>query len=192
MHSQSEPGRQSDPFEQLLSMVSCGRLSSAGDRWIAVNGVAAGAGCSVALAADIRIASERASFIQIFSRVGLIPDSGSTWLLPRLIGFARAYEMAVTTDRIGSEKAEQWGLVNEIAPTERLMEVANSWAKTLATGPTLAYGLTKKAMLEGFSKSLTESLEYEAQLQEVSGRSQDFREGVDAFIEKREPKFTGN
>ena len=157
----------------------------------AVNGVAAGAGCSVALAADIRIAADSASFIQVFSRVGLIPDSGSTWLLPRLIGYARAYEMAVTSDRISAEKALSWGLVNEVTPSEQLMEIVYGWARTLSSGPTLAYGLTKRAMVRGFNQSLADSLEYEAQLQELTGRSEDFNEGIQAFVEKREPIFRG-
>ncbi len=157
----------------------------------AVNGVAAGAGCSVALAADIRIASEKASFIQIFSRVGLIPDSGSTWLLPRLIGYARAYEMAVTSDRISAKKAHSWGLVNEVTPHDQLVEIVGGWARTLATGPTLAFGLTKRAMYRGFNQSLVQSLDYESQLQELTGRSEDFKEGIQAFVEKRDALFEG-
>ncbi len=157
----------------------------------AVNGVAAGAGCSVALAADIRIASENASFIQVFSRIGLIPDSGSTWLLPRLIGYARAYEMAITSDRITAEKAISWGLVNQVTPAVQLMEIVEDWAKTLSTGPTLAYGLTKRAMVRGYSQSLVQSLEYESQLQELASRSEDFNEGVQAFFKKRDPVFQG-
>jgi 2-(1,2-epoxy-1,2-dihydrophenyl)acetyl-CoA isomerase len=157
----------------------------------AINGVAAGAGCSVALATDIRIASDKASFIQVFSKVGLIPDSGSTWVLPRLIGYARAYEMAVTADRIGAEKALAWGLVNDVAPADQLMEVVAGWTQALATGPTLAYGLTKRAMQRAWQSSLEESLEYESLLQEVAGRSHDSQEGVRAFVEKREPEFKG-
>jgi 2-(1,2-epoxy-1,2-dihydrophenyl)acetyl-CoA isomerase len=157
----------------------------------AINGVAAGAGCSVALAADIRIASEKASFIQAFSKVGLIPDSGSTWMLPRLIGYPRAYEMAITADRINAEKALSWGMVNDVAPAEQLMEVVAGWARTLATGPTLAYGLTKRAMQRAWQSSLEDALAYESLLQEVAGRSHDSNEGVRAFIEKREPDFKG-
>jgi 2-(1,2-epoxy-1,2-dihydrophenyl)acetyl-CoA isomerase len=157
----------------------------------AVNGVAAGAGCSVALAADLRIASHKASFIQAFSRVGLIPDSGSTWTLPRLIGYARAYQMAITAERITAEKALEWGLVNEVVPDEQLGEVVAAWARSLAEGPTLAFGLTKRAMHRASGFSLAEALEYESYLQEIAGRSYDFQEGVHAFTEKREPNFQG-
>jgi 2-(1,2-epoxy-1,2-dihydrophenyl)acetyl-CoA isomerase len=157
----------------------------------AINGVAAGAGCSVALATDIRIAADKASFIQAFSKVGLAPDSGSTWLLPRLIGYARAYEMAVTADRIPADRALQWGLVNEVVPGEQLLEITMAWAHRLAAGPTLAFGLTKRAMRRGLTTSLEDALEYESHLQEVAGRSQDFREGVQAFLEKREPEYKG-
>lgn len=157
----------------------------------AVNGVAAGAGCGVALVTDIRIASHEASFILSFSRVGLIPDSGSTWALPRLVGYARAFEMAVTADRIPAEKALAWGLVNQVAPAEQLEEIVAAWSQALADGPTLAYGLTKRAMHKASGMSLDEALAYEAYLQEIAGGSDDSKEGVRAFVEKREPKFTG-
>jgi 2-(1,2-epoxy-1,2-dihydrophenyl)acetyl-CoA isomerase len=157
-----------------------------------VNGVAAGAGCGIALAADLRIASDKASFMLAFSRVGLIPDSGSTWTLPRLIGYARAYEMAITADRIPADKALAWGMVNEVVPAEQLPEVVAAWAGTLATGPTLAYGLTKRAMRQADGQTLEEALAYESYLQEIAGRSDDSREGVQAFVEKREPAFKGS
>jgi 2-(1,2-epoxy-1,2-dihydrophenyl)acetyl-CoA isomerase len=157
----------------------------------AINGVAAGAGCGVALACDLRIASDKASFIQAFSRVGLIPDSGSTWFLPQLIGYARAYEMAVTADRVPADKALAWGMVNQVVPQEQLQETVSAWTTALATGPTLAYGLTKRAMRKAMSMSLEEALYYESQLQEIAGRSHDSKEGVKAFIEKREARFKG-
>lgn len=157
----------------------------------AVNGVAAGAGCGVALACDIRIASEKASFMLAFSRVGLIPDTGSTWLLTRLIGYARAYEMAITADRVPAEKALAWGLVNQVAPAEQLDEIARAWALRLAEGPTRAFGLTKRAMLRSFNLTLDEALEYEAMLQNAAAQTEDNREGVQAFLEKRQPQFKG-
>lgn len=156
-----------------------------------INGVAAGAGCSVALACDIRIASDQAAFIEVFSKVGLIPDSGSTWLLPRLVGYARAYEMAITADKIDAEQALEWGLVNRIVPAAQLSEITSAWARRLAEGPTLAYGLTKRAMYRSWDMSLAEALEYEAMLQDVAGQSHDFEEGVQAFLEKRAAEFEG-
>ncbi|MGD2050761.1 MAG: enoyl-CoA hydratase-related protein [Chloroflexota bacterium] len=172
--------------EMIMAMVTLEKPVIA-----AVNGVAAGAGCSVALAADLRIASHKASFIQSFSRVGLVPDSGSTWTLPKLIGYARAYEMAVTAERVTAEKALEWGLVNEVVPDEQLPEVVAAWARSLAEGPTLAFGLTKKAMRQASNLSLADALEYESYLQEIAGRSHDFQEGVRAFIEKRDPNYKG-
>lgn len=157
-----------------------------------INGIAAGAGCGVALAADIRIASDEASFMLAFSKVGLIPDSGLNWLLPRLIGYARAYELALTAAKIPAEQALAWGMVNRVVPQVQLMETAAAWAGQLAAGPTLAFGLTKRAMNQGWTMSLAESLEYEAQLQEVCGRSADNLEGVQAFLQKRPPHFQGN
>lgn len=156
-----------------------------------VNGVAAGAGCGIALACDLRICSDKASFIQAFSRVGLLPDSGTTWTLTRLIGYARAYEMAVTADRVSAEKALSWGMVNEVVPHDQLPEILAAWARQLATGPTVAYALTKRAMVKAMTSTLAEALEYEAQLQDIAGKTADNKEGVAAFLEKREPEFKG-
>lgn len=158
----------------------------------AINGIAAGAGCGVALAADIRIAADNAGFMLAFSRVGLIPDSGTNWFLPRLIGYSRAYEMAVTADRVTAAQALEWGMVNRVVPAEQLPEITAAWARRLADGPTLAFGLTKRAMNRSWEMNLDEALAYEAYLQEVAGRSADNREGIAAFLEKREARFTGS
>jgi 2-(1,2-epoxy-1,2-dihydrophenyl)acetyl-CoA isomerase len=157
----------------------------------AINGIAAGAGCGVALAADIRIASDKASFMLAFSKVGLVPDSGLNWMLPRIVGYARAYEMALTADKIPAEQALAWGMVNRVVPAPQLMETVAAWTERLAAGPTLAFGLTKRAMNQGWTMSLAESLAYEAHLQEVCGRSEDNQEGVRAFLQKRPPHFQG-
>lgn len=157
----------------------------------AINGIAAGAGCGVALAADMRIAADSASFMLAFSRIGLIPDSGVNWFLPRIIGYSRAYEMAITAERVSAATALEWGLANRVVPAEQLPEIAAAVARQLAEGPTLAFGLTKRAMQRGWGMSLDEALEYEAYLQEVAGRSADNREGIAAFLEKRPPNFTG-
>jgi 2-(1,2-epoxy-1,2-dihydrophenyl)acetyl-CoA isomerase len=158
----------------------------------AVNGVAAGAGCGVALAADIRIASDEASFIQAFSRVGLVPDCGLTWILPRLIGYARAYEMAIMGDPITADKALDWGMVNEITPPGQFEEIVSAWATRLVNGPTIAFGLTKRAMNRAATIGLTEALEYEAYLQDIASKSHDHKEGIAAFLEKRQPNFRGD
>jgi len=157
----------------------------------AINGIAAGAGVGIALATDIRIASDKASFMLAFSRIGLVPDSGTNWLLPRIIGQARAYEMAVTADRIPAEKALEWGIVNRVVPHDQLAENVQAWANPIATGATLAYGLAKRAMNRAWNMSLDEALEYEAHMQELAARSHDFGEGVAAFLEKREAHFKG-
>ena len=157
----------------------------------AVNGVAAGAGMSLALAADLRIASEKASFIEVFARVGLIPDSGSTYLLTRLVGLGKALELCYTADPVDAQEALRLGLVNRVVAHEELLPATMALAARLAAGPTRAYGLTKRAVTHGLHAPLDAALEYEAYLQDVAGHSADHREGVAAFLEKRTPKYEG-
>jgi 2-(1,2-epoxy-1,2-dihydrophenyl)acetyl-CoA isomerase len=157
----------------------------------AINGVAAGAGCSIALACDIRLASDKASFIEVFARVGLVPDTGSSWLLPRLVGYARAAEMVFTTDPVDAPTAERIGLVNRVVMADRLMGEAAELAARLAQSAPLALGLAKRALNRAIESSLEEALEYEAQLQSIAGRSADHAEGVAAFVEKRQPRWSG-
>jgi 2-(1,2-epoxy-1,2-dihydrophenyl)acetyl-CoA isomerase len=157
----------------------------------AINGVAAGAGLSVALACDMRIASESASFIEVFARVGLVPDTGSSWLLPRLVGYARAAEMAFTTEPLDAASAERIGLVNRVVPAELLMGEVNALATRLAGGAPLALALAKRALNRALETSFEQALEFEAELQSIAGRSADHLEGVTAFVEKRLAKFSG-
>jgi 2-(1,2-epoxy-1,2-dihydrophenyl)acetyl-CoA isomerase len=157
----------------------------------AINGVAAGAGISVALACDIRIASESASFMEVFGRVGLVPDTGSTWLLPRLVGYARAAEMIFTTDPVDAASAERIGLVNRVLPADQLMAEANALASRLAQAAPIALAMAKRGLNRALETNLEQALEFEAQLQTIAGRSTDYTEGVAAFVEKRPPRFTG-
>ena len=157
----------------------------------AVNGVAAGAGVGIVLAADIRIASEKASLVMAFSKIGLVPDSGLNWLLPRMIGQARAYQLAVTAERITAEQGLDWGLFNEVTPPDELAARVDAWAQRLASGPSVAYGLTKRAMNRAWSQTFEEALDYEAYLQDTASRTEDNKEGVTAFLEKRAPQFKG-
>lgn len=157
----------------------------------AVNGVAAGAGCNLSLAADLRIASERASFIEIFSRIGLIPDSGGTFFLPRIVGMAKALELAWTADAVDAAEALRLGLVNRVVTQDELMPASMDLARRLAKGPTRGYGLTKRGFNAALSSSLEAALEHEAHLQTIAGRTGDHREGVAAFFEKRAPRFEG-
>jgi 2-(1,2-epoxy-1,2-dihydrophenyl)acetyl-CoA isomerase len=157
----------------------------------AINGVAAGAGISVAMACDIVIASERASFIEAFTRVGLVPDTGSSWFLPRLIGYPRAAQMMFTAEPVDAQTAASVGLVNRVVPADSLIDEANLMAVKLAAAAPLALALTKRALNHALESTLEEALDYEAQLQSIAGRSADHREGVAAFVEKRPAKFTG-
>jgi 2-(1,2-epoxy-1,2-dihydrophenyl)acetyl-CoA isomerase len=157
----------------------------------AINGVAAGAGISVALACDIRIAADTASFIEVFGRVGLVPDTGSTWFLPRLVGYAKAAEMIFTTDPIDAATAERIGLVNRVMPADQLLDESTAMARRLAQAAPLALALAKRGLNRALESGLEELLEYEAQLQSIAGRSKDHAEGVAAFVEKRPAKFTG-
>lgn len=157
----------------------------------AVNGVAAGAGASLALACDIRIASDKARFMQAFVKVGLVTDSGGSHLLPNLVGTAKAMELAMTGDVIDAAEALRIGLVTEVVPHDELEKATARWASAFATGPTRAYGAIRKAIRFGASHTLTETLDYEAELQSALGQSSDHVEAVRAFLEKREPRFEG-
>jgi 2-(1,2-epoxy-1,2-dihydrophenyl)acetyl-CoA isomerase len=157
----------------------------------AINGVAAGAGASLAFACDIRIAAEGASFLLAFGRVGLVPDSGATWFLPRLIGGAKAAELALTGESLDAAAAERLGLVARVVPGETLLAEAQSIANRLAAGAPRALALTKRALLAGWDATLDQQLETEAILQGEAGATADHAEGVAAFVERRPPRFTG-
>lgn len=157
----------------------------------AVNGVAAGAGISIAMACDIVIAAESASFIEAFGRVGLVPDTGSTWFLPRLVGYHQAAEMVFTAGPVDAQTAERIGLVNRVVRDEQLMDEAKTMAAKLAAASPQALALAKRALNRALDTGLDDALEYEADLQSIAGASKDHAEGVAAFVEKRPPKFTG-
>jgi 2-(1,2-epoxy-1,2-dihydrophenyl)acetyl-CoA isomerase len=157
----------------------------------AVNGVAAGAGANLALACDIVLAAKSASFIEAFCKLGLIPDTGGTWVLPRLIGPARAMGLALLGDKLPAEKAEQWGLIWRCVPDEALMDEAMAMAEHFAAAPTRGLAFTKKAMLASWTNTLEQQLQMEAGMMRELGYSHDYREGVAAFIAKRQPQFKG-
>jgi len=157
----------------------------------AVNGVAAGAGANIALACDIVLAARSASFVQSFSRLGLVPDSGGTYFLPRLVGSARAMGLALLGERLSAEEAERWGLIWKAVEDERLVEAATGIAQTLAAGPTKGYGLIKQAIQASAGNSLDAQLDLERDLQREAGFSEDYREGVAAFMQKRKPQYKG-
>jgi 2-(1,2-epoxy-1,2-dihydrophenyl)acetyl-CoA isomerase len=157
----------------------------------AVNGTCAGAGVSLALAADLRLAADKASFVMAFVKIGLVPDAGSTFFLPRLVGMGKAVEMCMTGDKIDAAEAERIGLVNRVVPADRLMEEASKLAGRLAQSPTRALGLMKRAFDRSFRVPLEDQLSYEADLQAIAARTADFHEGVAAFLEKRPAVFRG-
>ena len=157
----------------------------------AINGAAAGAGWGIALACDIRYASDTAKFRLAFSGIGLAPDSGTSFFLPRMIGLGRALELAYTNDVLDADGALALGLVNKIFPSDQLLPATLELARKLAQAPTRGLGLTKRAMNHALNANLDEALDYEAHLQEIAGRTVDHHEGVQAFLEKRQPKFIG-
>jgi 2-(1,2-epoxy-1,2-dihydrophenyl)acetyl-CoA isomerase len=156
-----------------------------------LNGVAAGAGCSLALACDMIVASESAALIEVFVNVGLVLDSGSSYFLPRLLGSAKAFELSTMGSKVSAQQAFDWGIVNRVAKAEDLDTELAKLTSYYATAPTKAIGLMKKMLQKSYTSSLDDMLEYEAYCQEIAGRSEDYKEGVTAFNEKRKPNFKG-
>jgi len=157
----------------------------------AVNGVAAGAGANIALACDLVIAARSANFIQSFSRIGLVPDCGGTWFLPRLVGHARAMGLALLGDKLPAEQAVQWGLIWRCVDDGQLAEEVEAIARHLAAAPTRGLARTKQAMLSSWGHALEQQLDVERDYQQELGRSADYAEGVAAFMQKRSPRFSG-
>lgn len=156
-----------------------------------LNGVAAGAGCSLALAADVIVASEEATLIEVFINIGLVPDSGSSYFLPRLVGMAKAFELCSMGSRVKAKEAAEMGLISKAVAPDQLDAAVKEYTDYYAQAPTKAIGLIKKMLNKSATSSLDEMLEYEAYAQEIAGSSHDYKEGVAAFLEKRKPKFQG-
>lgn len=156
-----------------------------------INGVAAGAGCSLALACDFIIADDRASFVEVFVGIGLVLDSGSSYFLPRLVGSNRAFELATMGSKLSASKAEDWGMINKAVDMEELDSEVGKVASYYAQAPTLAIASMKKMLNDSLTSTLDEVLDYEAHYQQIAGGSKDYSEGVAAFIEKRKPIFKG-
>jgi 2-(1,2-epoxy-1,2-dihydrophenyl)acetyl-CoA isomerase len=157
----------------------------------AVNGVAAGAGANLALACDIVIAAEEASFIQSFSKIGLVPDTGGTFFLPRLVGHGRATALMFLAEKVSAKRALEWGMIHDVVPGTVLLDTAVALARQLAAMPTRAFGLTKKALNASWANDLRTQVELEVDLQRQAGRTADYVEGVRAFLEKRKPTYLG-
>ncbi len=157
----------------------------------AVNGVAAGAGANLALACDILIAAEEASFIQSFAKIGLIPDTGGTFFLPRLVGLHRATAMMMLGEKVSAARARELGIVHDVVPHSVLQDTAFALARSLASQATRGFGLTKRALNRSLGADLDSQLEFEEELQREAGNTHDYQEGVRAFLEKRKPNFTG-
>jgi 2-(1,2-epoxy-1,2-dihydrophenyl)acetyl-CoA isomerase len=156
-----------------------------------LNGVAAGAGCSLALACDMIVASEDASLIEVFINVGLVPDSGSSWFLPRRVSQSKAFELCTMGSKLSAKDAYELGIVNKVVPHAELDAAVKTYTDYFATAPTRAIGLIKKMLQKSATASLDEMLDYEAYCQEIAGNSLDYQEGLKAFLEKRKPAFTG-
>src|ERR1700712_5917626 len=172
------------PFLRRLRNLHCPIVTS-------VNGPAAGAGMSFALMGDMILCARSSYFLQAFRRIGLVPDCGSTWLLPRLIGKARSVELSLMGEKLPAEKALEWGLVNRVHDDAALMQEAIKLAHELANGPTVALSLIRKLYWESPQNSFEDQLDLEFQSQRIAGAAEDFREGVTAFLEKRPAKFKG-
>lgn len=157
----------------------------------AVNGVAAGAGMSIALACDVVLAADSASFIQSFSKIGLVPDAGSSWILPRRVGMARAMGLALTATPLSAADAEAWGLIWKRYEDDALLQAAQAMAEQLASGPTAAFASTKMLMQRAATADIETQLDHEARAQKLCATSTDYTEGVQAFLDKRAPRFTG-
>lgn len=192
-NSEAKPGRSNagavletgfHPFLRRLRNLHCPIVT-------AVNGPAAGAGMSFALMGDMILCAKSSYFLQAFRRIGLVPDCGSTWLLPRIIGKARAVELSLMGDKLPAEKALEWGLINRVHEDAVLMEEAMKLAHDLANGPTVALALIRKLYWDSSENSFEEQLNLEFQSQRVAGATSDFKEGVSAFLEKRPAKFKG-
>lgn len=156
-----------------------------------LNGVAAGAGCSIALACDIIVASEEATLIEVFVNIGLVPDSGSSWFLPRLVGMSKAFELCSMGSKVKASEALVLGLVSKVVPADQLDVAVKGYTDYYALAPTKAIGLIKKMLNKSATATLDEMLDYEAYCQEIAGSSSDYKEGVKAFLEKRKASFTG-
>jgi 2-(1,2-epoxy-1,2-dihydrophenyl)acetyl-CoA isomerase len=172
------------PFLRRLRNLHCPIVTS-------VNGAAAGAGMSFALMGDMILCARSAYFLQAFRRIGLVPDCGSTWLLPRLVGKARSVELSLMGERLPAEKALEWGLVNRVYDDAALMEETMKLARELADGPTIALSLIRRLYWESPDNSFEDQLDLEQQMQRRAGAAEDFKEGVTAFLEKRPAKFKG-
>lgn len=154
-----------------------------------LNGVAAGAGCSIALACDIIIAADTTTLLEAFIHIGLIPDSGATYFLPRMLGYRKAFELATKGNKISAKEAFEYGLVNKAVETSQLDEAVANEAAYYAQAPAKAIALTKKMLQRGLERSLDDTLDYEAYCQQIAGETADYKEGVNAFREKRKPRF---